>query len=47
MADVATSQTIFDGDREAVMNFAKGGSTDGIAQRGKTKRVTMKNGGSC
>jgi hypothetical protein len=45
MADAVTSQTIFDG--EAVMNFAKGGSIDGIAQRGKTKRVTMKNGGSC
>jgi hypothetical protein len=29
--------------------FAKGGSIDGCAQRGKTKtkQVTMKKGGSC
>lgn len=33
----------------AMPKFAKGGSIDGIAQRGKTKlkRVTMKKGGSC
>jgi hypothetical protein len=33
----------------AMKKFAKGGSIDGIAQRGKTKtkKVTMKNGGSC
>ena len=33
----------------AMKKYAKGGSIDGIAQRGKTKtkRVTMKNGGSC
>jgi hypothetical protein len=33
----------------AMMKFAKGGSIDGCAVRGKTKakRVTMKNGGSC
>jgi len=33
----------------AMMKFAKGGSIDGCAQRGKTKvkQVTMKKGGSC
>ena len=33
----------------AMKKFAKGGSIDGIAQRGKTKtkKVTMKNGGMC
>jgi len=32
-----------------VMKYAKGGSIDGIAQRGKTqaKQITMKKGGKC
>jgi hypothetical protein len=31
------------------MKFAKGGSIDGVAQRGKTKatQITMKKGGRC
>jgi hypothetical protein len=38
-----------DAKGRAMPKFAKGGSIDGIAQRGKTKlkRVTMKKGGSC
>ena len=38
-----------DTEGRAMKKFAKGGSIDGIAQRGKTKtkRVTMKKGGSC
>jgi hypothetical protein len=38
-----------DTEGRAMKKFAKGGSIDGIAQRGKTKtkKVTMKSGGSC
>ena len=36
-------------NKGGVMKYAKGGSVDGVAQRGKTKgtMITMKKGGKC